>query len=181
MSENQKPYPFSVCIKCCSGGADIDPTAVVSDTYLSEEADGTYKLTVIKLDGSATEDTRTVPSKKYVDDAISRIKPGASITVDDYLDTVDLASENPVQNKVIAKKISEIDDATRLNLDGVNNAINGVRQEGNILYFDTPSNPGEVSAEVATPSYVDDAIGDIETVLDNIIAIQNTLIGGDSE
>lgn len=34
--------------------------------------------------------------------------------------------------------------------------------------------------EYATINYVDDALGDIETVLDSIIAIQNTFIGGDA-
>lgn len=92
------------------------------------------------------------------------------IKVDKYVDTVDFESENPVQNKVIAKKISEVDNIARLSLNGVNNAINGVRQEGNTIFFDTPQTPLAFSVDVATPSYVDDKIGEIETALDNIIA-----------
>jgi hypothetical protein len=34
---------------------------------------------------------------------------------------------------------------------------------------------------IASKGYVDDAIGDIETALDSIIAIQTQLIGGDGE
>lgn len=181
MSDNQKPYPFSVCIKCCSGGTDIEPSAVVSDAFFVAESDGTYKLNVLKLDGSGSFDPATIPSKEYVDNKTSETSPGGAITVDDYLDTIDLTSENPVQNKVIAAKIAYLDDITKMNMEGINNAINGVRQEGNTLYFDTPNLPGAALAVVATPTYVDNAIGDIETALDNIIAIQNSLIGGDSE
>ena len=36
-------------------------------------------------------------------------------------------------------------------------------------------------SDYATTKYVDDKIGDIETALDSIIAIQNELMGGDSE
>lgn len=38
---------------------------------------------------------------------------------------------------------------------------------------------GEEQEEVATKAYVDNQIGDIEAVLDGIIAIQNSLIGGE--
>ena len=105
---------------------------------------------------------------------------GETIKVDGYLDTIDFASENPVQNKVIAAKVSELADNIGVNTDYINKAINGVRQEDNKVFFDTPFMPGAHSVKVATPDYVDNAIGDIETVLDEIIAIQNTLIGGGS-
>lgn len=45
------------------------------------------------------------------------------------------------------------------------------------LYVGTPTADGHA----ATKQYVDNAIGDIETALDSIIAIQNSLIGGESE
>ena len=39
----------------------------------------------------------------------------------------------------------------------------------------------EASTDAATKGYVDSAIGNIETALDNILSIQNSLIGGDTE
>lgn len=39
---------------------------------------------------------------------------------------------------------------------------------------------GDGSSEFATNEYVDNLVGDIETALDEIISIQNTLIGGDA-
>ena len=39
----------------------------------------------------------------------------------------------------------------------------------------------QLDARKADKTYVDEQIGDIETALDGIIAIQNSLLGGDSE
>lgn len=41
------------------------------------------------------------------------------------------------------------------------------------------TNPPKNPLDCATKQYVDDSVGDIETALDSIIAIQNELIGGD--
>lgn len=177
MSENQKPYPFSVCIKCCSGGTDIDPTAVVSDTYLSEETDGTYKLTVIKLDGSGGVGTVALASKKYVDDKTSGTSPGGSITVDAELSST---SENPVQNKAITEKLKPL-------VNGMWALSPGEENVYCILCSSDESPSSELVDTItgepirfASAAYVDGITGDIETALDNIIAIQNTLIGGGS-
>jgi hypothetical protein len=42
-------------------------------------------------------------------------------------------------------------------------------------------NPDLIPESVATKTYVDEQIGNIESVLDSIISIQNSLIGGESE
>ena len=104
---------------------------------------------------------------------------GGAITVDDYLDTVDLVSENPVQNKVIAARVSEIENGIARNMEGINHAINGVRQEGDTVFFETPQEPMAFSVNVATPSYVDNKIGEIETALENIISKYG--LGGEAE
>ena len=39
----------------------------------------------------------------------------------------------------------------------------------------------QLNARKADITYVDEQIGDIETALDGIIAIQNSLLGGDSK
>ncbi len=50
------------------------------------------------------------------------------------------------------------------------------RQSNGNLFTNTPVN----DLDCTNKKYVDDLVGDIETALDNIIAMQNELIGGDS-
>ena len=51
-----------------------------------------------------------------------------------------------------------------------------LRDDDGCIKTATPKTDGDAT----TKKYVDDAIGDIETVLDSIISIQNSLIGGDA-
>lgn len=57
---------------------------------------------------------------------------------------------------------------------GAQSATIALRGQYGTLAVGTPTD----DAHATTKKYVDDKIGDIETVLDSIIAIQNTLIGG---
>lgn len=63
----------------------------------------------------------------------------------------------------------------------------GTENEWNAMTISTTGNDPLLSATIhynwvpAKKNYVDEKIGDLETVLDNIIAIQNTLMGGGSE
>lgn len=70
-------------------------------------------------------------------------------------------SENPVQNKVVKEYVDE----------KFNNADGGIT-------IDQIYNPESENAQ--SGKAVADALGNIETALDGIIAIQNELIGGEN-
>ena len=88
---------------------------------------------------------------------------GGSIVVDDKLD---IDSTNPVQNKVITNAINSC-------------LINASRFNDEEIVLHSFAEPSKQTIPAASPKYVDDAIGDIETALENIIAKYG--LGGDSE
>lgn len=141
---------------------------------------------------------------------------GFTLIVDDKLSN---KSENPVQNKVIAKelenKVTLDTDQTITSAKTFTKRLDFVAEAGDInlyietnengydepvLYFNGPfgstkikrntiinRNGGgdaqtftfpEESGTIATIQQVNDKVGDIESALDSIIAIQNSLIGG---
>ena len=73
-------------------------------------------------------------------------------------------------------KINDVDD---VNADDINKIAHAVidLEEIDTEMSDTSNNAVQ---NKVIKNYIDESIGDIETALDSIIAIQNSLIGGDS-
>lgn len=91
---------------------------------------------------------------------------GGSITVDDALSET---SENPVQNKVLYAKLYEMEDNLYLRENTINYNSERIENHAGRL--------GEVELDL---HILKNNVGNISTALDNIIALQNALIGGDS-
>jgi hypothetical protein len=139
-------------------------------------------------------------TKEYVKEQIDKaVIQGGSTVVDAELD---LNSENPVQNKVITSKINEVNNRVQIALDDAGNANELASQNRGIIEDELKPNiatalseSGQAYIQVsealtridilqlekADVLYVDEKIGDIDNALENIIAIQNSLIGGDTE
>lgn len=123
---------------------------------------------------------------------------GGSITVDDALSKT---SKNPVQNKVVtANLFGKEDSANRSSVINANSTeeqypsakavyeltnkmLRTVKSDGEHLTFNSAFATNPIKVPVISgeymKQYVDDAIGDIETALENIIAKYG--LGGDSE
>lgn len=81
---------------------------------------------------------------------------------------------NVTSDAIVTQKPDGTTDRLSFSADIVNYYLVRRDANGDVLVNDTPVNPkGAVNR-----NYVDGKIGDIETVLDGIIAIQNSLIGG---
>lgn len=163
---SEKPYPFEACKECCNTGADIDPSEVVSDVTLVAESDGSHRLNVLRLDGSGGFDSTALASKKYVDDKTSGTSPGGSIVVDDKFD---IDSTNPIQNKVVANFVETAVTVFNIENEGTS--------EENIWSKNYNGSAVETHLPLVSRLYVDNAIGDIETTLENIITKYG--LGGD--
>ena len=83
---------------------------------------------------------------------------GGSVVVDDFLD---IDSENPVQNKVVARALDVSVSTFIIENEGAENEdIQSKNSQGAIIESNIP---------LVSRAYVDNAVGDIETALDNII------------
>jgi len=168
---------------------------VFSVSYSSVENGDTrpvhYQIAISHTDGKIYK--RIVDWRKYVNTNCSVLWDEVSFGVDDaFSDT----SIYPVQNKVITKKFTSLDSsisAIREVIPKVSEhteEINNIKENAIESFGFSDAELGEfelncidgsqkyVYLDVAARSYVDNKIGEIETALDNIIAIQNTLIGG---
>lgn len=91
---------------------------------------------------------------------------------------------------VLEKSIAEVQELlkfadTKLDkptTDGTSGQVLTLTDDGTTEWKDQTGGGGSVDlTEYAKTSYVDDKIGDIETALDEIIALQERYIGGDAE
>lgn len=117
---------------------------------------------------------------------------GGEISIDTKMSDT---SENAVQNKVIKKYVDEgldkkasLEDVLNsdsykkmseevnnmiLEIDGLWNTVDNIGSDITMIYSMIEDNAGQIRI-------LQNQIGDIETALDNIIEIQNSLIGGDA-
>lgn len=75
------------------------------------------------------------------------------------------------------------DDASVDNINEIAHAVIDLEKNGNASKIEIDNEMSDVSENAVQnkviKSYIDDAIGDVEAALDEIISIQNKLIGGD--
>ena len=88
---------------------------------------------------------------------------GTPIIIDDQMSPT---SENPVQNKVVKAYIDEQNNSTKALAASAGQMAQQANQKAESALSEAQANS--------------EAIGDIDTALDGIIAIQNELIGGDA-
>ena len=115
----KKPFPFSVCERCCVDGGGGSGGTIILDTEMSDTSENAVQNKVIK---------------KYVDEEIKRVA--------DYATNISSSVDN------------RLTDTMFLMEERINGKL-------------------DLKADKSD-------IGDIETALDSIIAIQNELIGGET-
>lgn len=123
---------------------------------------------------------------------------GSDISADNINDiahaVIDLENNAPSSN--VPTKMSELEqDLKNLDIGGTKYTADGITNPNQNGYFGintyiTSINGGYVyvhnlveptsDKDAANKGYVDGLVGDIETALDGIIALQNTLIGGET-
>lgn len=105
-----------------------------------------------------------------------------NIVVDEFLDGT---STNPVQNKVITKALKDkVDKIEGFGLASICEVGEVVQWQGEKSWKTVLVLVEGKETEVVIPAYLSDLVddiglGDIDAALDSIIAIQNSLIGGD--
>ena len=113
-------------------------------------------------DGNVSFDELTDAQKEELASLIG------NFTVDQVLD---INSENAIANKVVAEKFIVLDEQ----IVGVQSNLDGAVNQLEVWFGNELSNVVYPAIEANT-----EKIGDIETALDSIIAIQEELIGGES-
>lgn len=142
-------------------------------TGLQDELDSLNEFVNAPIDGNRIVNN-TITSEKIADGAIASIKLGNASVNNSKITNGSITTEKIRIGNVTEDRLSnEVQE--KLNKSGVYVGT-GDMPEGYNVQID----PSGTTEDYATKQYVDSAIGDIDTVLDNIIAIQNSLMGGGS-
>ena len=174
----KKPFPFSVCEQCCVDGGGSGGT-ITLDTEMSDTSENAVQNKVIK---------------KYVDDKngflIVNVTVNEDGTVTADKNAYDLREIHESGRQIILRHIT---------MDTELSGIYDIYCMSHFFYDDDLGNVGFTFTNISGKTlkviecYNDEwhhiysytyattkDIGDIETALDSIIAIQNELIGGES-
>ena len=176
------------------GMVDCDISTI---NELDEKLTSTKFQVFVEKASCGNEEIIEIPQHDILLDLIEQVESLSPANLDTALS---MTSENAVQNKVITEAIfnkadiSELD--SKVDKDILDIALGGkmdkfMGEEGSYGGFDGVSPqikafvpdtaPTENSTRLITSGGVYAVIGDIETALDSIIALQNELIGGDAE
>lgn len=169
----KKPYPFSVCEQCCpeSGGSGGNGEPITIDTEMSDTSENAVQNKVIK---------------KYVDDNAKflyvyvAINEDGTVTADK--DIFELLEAHRAGRCIIVYSVADVYSVcTVMDADYggemyFSRIASDFREQRLSMLYCSESGWSAKEEEFATK----EDIGDIETALDSIIAIQNKLIGGET-
>ena len=154
-----------------------------------EQSDAGHVVAVAEFYGTKGDDPvvlRGIAPGKNIGDAVNKAQLDAA--VDDMIE--ELGNTTIPYLKVVGAKANDVELKQLLIAESGGKGINVEHAGQNTLYFnETAENadvilrgiaPAELDNDAVTKGQLNNAVGDIESALDRIIEIQNSLIGGEA-
>ena len=124
--------------------------------------------------------------KTYVDEQILTKTVPVEVFSDVYFNRLPAVEANKADKSYVEEKVADkadksyVDEQLKTKADDADYQ-NFKEDTAGIIMSVLQQTIPQLDARKADKTYVDEQIGDIETALDGIIAIQNSLLGGDSK